>query len=271
MGWFDGNPAHLWEHPPRGAGAPLRRVHGRRRRGAGEGARVVRGAATTAGSPRSSTTSSSPSPENAEARELQADALEQLGYGAENATWRNFFLMGAQELREGVSGTPDRDRAARHPPRLTVSQLLDAMAIRLDGPRAWEQHLRIDWVVTDPDEEHAITVRNGVLSHRPGQARPRGRRRPRRRARGAQPAPAQNRRHRRAGRERAPAGRGRRRQARRAARPARRARPGLRDRHPGVDPESQEAHSAVSRILARTRFESKWASAISRAALHWRS
>ena len=45
-------------------------------------------------------------PENAEARELQADALEQLGYGAENATWRNFFLMGAQELRDGVSGTP---------------------------------------------------------------------------------------------------------------------------------------------------------------------
>ena len=46
------------------------------------------------------------------------------------------------------------------------------MAIRLDGPRAWEQHLRIDWVVTDPDEEHAITVRNGVLRHRPGRHDP---------------------------------------------------------------------------------------------------
>ena len=42
------------------------------------------------------------------------------------------------------------------------------MAIRLDGPRAWGLHLRIDWVVTDPDESHALTVRNGVLSHTPG-------------------------------------------------------------------------------------------------------
>jgi alkyl sulfatase BDS1-like metallo-beta-lactamase superfamily hydrolase len=46
--------------------------------------------------------------------------------------------------------------------------LLDAMAIRLNGPRAAEQHLCIDWRVTDPDEGHAITVRNGVLRHRPG-------------------------------------------------------------------------------------------------------
>ncbi len=62
MGWFDGNPAHLWEHPPveqarryvefmGGAEAVL------------EKARASPSTpATTAGSPRSSTTSSSPSP-----------------------------------------------------------------------------------------------------------------------------------------------------------------------------------------------------------------
>ncbi len=77
-------------------------------------------------------------PENREARELQADALEQLGYGAENATWRNFFLMGAKELREGISGTPTATAPPDVVARLSVSQLLDAMAIRLDGPRAWE-------------------------------------------------------------------------------------------------------------------------------------
>ena len=86
--------------------------------------------------------------------------------------WRNFYLTGAQELREGISGTP----TATAPPdvlaRLTVSQLLDAMAIRLNGPRAAEQQLRIDWIVTDPDEQHAITVRNGVLRHRPGSHAP---------------------------------------------------------------------------------------------------
>jgi alkyl sulfatase BDS1-like metallo-beta-lactamase superfamily hydrolase len=78
--------------------------------------------------------------------------------------------MGARELREGVSGTP----TATAPPdvlaQLSVSQLLDAMAIRLDGPRAWEARLTINWEVTSPNEQHTIRVRNGVLSHRRGRA-----------------------------------------------------------------------------------------------------
>ncbi len=167
MGWFDGNPAHLWEHPPvegakryvefmGGAEAVLEKA--RESFAAGDYrwvAEVVNHLVFA-------------EPENQEARELQADALEQLGFGAENATWRNFFLRGAKELRQGISGTP----TATAPPdvlaRLTVSQLLDAMAIRLNGPRAGDHHLRIDWHVTDPDEQYAITVRNGVLRHRPG-------------------------------------------------------------------------------------------------------
>ena len=47
------------------------------------------------------------------ARELYADTLEQLAYGAENAMWRNFFLCGATELREGNFGTPTRRRRRR--------------------------------------------------------------------------------------------------------------------------------------------------------------
>ncbi len=166
MGWFDGNPAHLWEHPPveqarryvefmGGTEAVLEKA--RESFEAGDYRWVAEAVNHLVFA----------EPSNETARELQADALEQLGYGAENATWRNFFLMGAKELREGISGTP----TAAAPPdivaNLSVSQLLDAMAIRLDGPRAWEHHLRIDWIITDPDEEHAITVRNGVLSHRP--------------------------------------------------------------------------------------------------------
>jgi alkyl sulfatase BDS1-like metallo-beta-lactamase superfamily hydrolase len=167
MGWFDGNPAHLWEHPP---------VEGARRY-----VEFMGGAEAVLEKARASFEDGDyrwvaevvnhlvfAEPENREARELQAGALEQLGFGAENATWRNFFLIGARELREGISGTP----TATAPPdvlaRLTVSQLLDAMAIRLNGPRAGEHDLRIDWHVADPDEQHAITVRNGVLRHRPG-------------------------------------------------------------------------------------------------------
>ena len=108
------------------------------------------------------------------------------------------------------------------------------MAIRLDGPRAWEHHLRIDWVVTDPDEEHAITVRNGVLSHRPGRHDP-----------SADAALVVDREAlnelllktadigelAESGRLRVEGDGG---EARRAARPARRARPRLRHRHPGL-------------------------------------
>jgi alkyl sulfatase BDS1-like metallo-beta-lactamase superfamily hydrolase len=171
MGWFDGNPAHLWEHPPverarryvelmGGAEAVLEGA----RRSYEDGdyrwvAEVVNHVVFA-------------EPENEAARELQADTLEQLGYGAENATWRNFFLMGAKELREGISGTPTATAPADVVANLSVAQLLDAMAIRLDGPRAWDEHLRIDWVVADPDEAHAITVRNGVLRHRPGRHAP---------------------------------------------------------------------------------------------------
>ncbi|MGE5281521.1 MAG: alkyl/aryl-sulfatase [Chloroflexota bacterium] len=167
MGWFDGNPAHLWEHPPveqarryvefmGGAEAVLEKARASFAAGDYRWVAEVVNRVVFA------------EPENREARELQVDALEQLGYGAENASWRNFFLMGAKELREGVS----RTAAVTAPPdvlaRLTVSQVLDAMAIRLDGPRAAEHELRIAWRVTDPDEEHAITVRNGVFRHRPG-------------------------------------------------------------------------------------------------------
>jgi alkyl sulfatase BDS1-like metallo-beta-lactamase superfamily hydrolase len=171
MGWFDGNPAHLWEHPPveqarryveliGGAEAALEKARESFEEGDYRWVAEIVNRVVFA------------EPENREARELQADALEQLGYGAENATWRNFFLMGAKELREGISGTPTATAPPNVLARLTVSQILDAMAIRLDGPRAWEHHLRIDWNVIDPDERHAITVCNGVLRHRPGSHEP---------------------------------------------------------------------------------------------------
>jgi alkyl sulfatase BDS1-like metallo-beta-lactamase superfamily hydrolase len=171
MGWFDGNPAHLWEHPPR---ERARRY-----------VELMGGAEATLAKARESFEAGDyrwvaevvnhvvyAEPENEAARELQADTLERLGHGAENATWRNFFLMGAKELRDGIGGTPTAPAPPDIVANLSVSQLLDAIAIRLDGPRAAEVHLRIDWVIADPDEKHALTVRNGVLRHRPGRHDP---------------------------------------------------------------------------------------------------
>jgi alkyl sulfatase BDS1-like metallo-beta-lactamase superfamily hydrolase len=170
MGWFDGNPAHLWEHPPveqarryvefmGGAEPVLERARESFEAGDYRWVAEVVNHVVFA------------EPGNDAARELQADALEQLGYGAENATWRNFFLMGAKELRVGIGGTPTATAPPDVVANLSVAQLLDAMAIRLNGPRAWGRELRIDWVITAPDEAHAITVRNGVLRHRAGRHR----------------------------------------------------------------------------------------------------
>lgn len=81
------------------------------------------------------------SAEHRPARALYADTLEQLAYGSENRTWRNFFLSGATELREGGFGTPTATSAPAILAQLTPEQLLDAIAISVDDPRAWDLDL----------------------------------------------------------------------------------------------------------------------------------
>jgi len=106
-------------------------------------------------------------PDNADARQLQADALEQLGYQSENATWRNAYLSGAQELRDGVAAatasggnTDDLVRA------LTPTMFFDYLGVRVDALKAADNDLSINWRFTDLGEDYALTLRNGVLTHR---------------------------------------------------------------------------------------------------------
>lgn len=163
MGWFDGNPAHLWEHPPvqsatryvefmGGADEVLRRA--RESFAAGDFRWVVQVVNHVVFA----------DPDNAEARDLQADALEQLGYGSENGTWRNFYLTGALELRHGPVGTPTTTAAPDFMRALTLDQLFDALAIRVDGPRSWDADICVRWSVKDR-EPVTMRLRNGVLTH----------------------------------------------------------------------------------------------------------
>ncbi len=94
---------------------------------------------------------------------LYADTLEQLGYGSENGTWRNFFLSGATELREGNFGTPISTNAPAIIAQLTPEQVFDAIAITVNGPRAWDLDLAFDVSVTDLGRDFHVTLRNGVL------------------------------------------------------------------------------------------------------------
>ena len=88
-------------------------------------------------------------PDDAAAKDALADVYEQLGYGAENGTWRNFYLTGAQELRDGVKPPAVTDLGAGMAGALTIEQLFDSLAIRVDGPRAAAESLVIDWHFTD--------------------------------------------------------------------------------------------------------------------------
>ncbi|MFD4542676.1 alkyl/aryl-sulfatase [Streptomyces bauhiniae] len=166
LGWFDGNPAHLWEHPP--VEAAIRYVD------------FMGGADTVLSRARESYASGDfrwvaqvvnhvlfANPDNAEARALQADALEQLGYGSENGTWRNFYLTGALELREGPVGTPTVAASPDIMRALPLTQLLDSLAIRVDGPRSWDADLAIRFRLRDGDPV-SLRLRNGVLIHTTG-------------------------------------------------------------------------------------------------------
>src|SRR5690348_2494577 len=133
LGWYDGNPAHLWLHPPEAAAARYVKVIGgvdatigRAREFADAG--DLRFAAELASHAVFADPSSDP------AKTLLADVLTRLGYSAECATWRNNFLTGAKELRGTVVDTAVS--AAGMAGALTVTQLFDSLAIRIDGKRA---------------------------------------------------------------------------------------------------------------------------------------
>ena len=107
-------------------------------------------------------------PDHPGAKEALADVLEQLGFGSENATWRSFYLSGAYELRHGPSA-PALDPGAGMAAALTVDQLFDTLAIRVDGPRAASDSFAIHWNFTDTGEIVRLTLSNGALiqTHNP--------------------------------------------------------------------------------------------------------
>ena len=105
-------------------------------------------------------------PQNLPGRALLADAFEQLGYQAESASWRNAYLYGAQELRQGVKRLGAR--RVLGPGILagvTAGTLFDFMAIRLNGPNAAGLQWRINWVLRDSGKLVAMKLQNCTLTH----------------------------------------------------------------------------------------------------------
>lgn len=104
-------------------------------------------------------------PGNQEAKELQADALEQLGYQAESSLWRNNYLMGAQELRKGVGDKPPTGGSADLQKAMTIDLYFDYMGILLNGPKAEGRYIVLNWDFTDTGERYVLTLENSALTY----------------------------------------------------------------------------------------------------------
>jgi len=106
-------------------------------------------------------------PDHQGARKLLARSYEQLGYAAESATWRNFYLSGAQELRTGKIGNgPDPALAIGMLAQAPVERYLDALAASLNGPKAADSRFRLNLAFSDTGDTHVLWVENAVLHHR---------------------------------------------------------------------------------------------------------
>jgi len=166
MGWYDGNPANLWKHTP---------VEGATRyvaaMGGADAVVAIARDAYAIGDFRWVAELLNhvlfADETNEAAKALQADAFEQLGFGAENGTWRSAFLAGAYELRRGPFGTPTTTTAPDLMGALTPGQTFDAIAIRVDGPKAWHEHLVIGIVIDGAGvtTSYRLELANGVLIH----------------------------------------------------------------------------------------------------------
>lgn len=169
MGWYDANPVHLGALDPSESakkyveylgdtGAVLKKAKEDFDKGEYQWVAEITNVLVYA------------DPENKEARYLCADALEQLGYQAESGPWRNAYLSGAKELREGTvsddkyraNGSADTQRS------MTPEMMLDYLGIRIDSNAAQDLNLKINLKITDTGENYLLTVHSGVLLYQAG-------------------------------------------------------------------------------------------------------
>lgn len=168
LGWFIGNPATLHTLPPveasrryvemmGGADALLQKAREYYDKGEYRWVAEVVNHAVFA------------DPNDQAAKNLQANALEQMGYQAESGPWRNFYLTGAKELREGVAKLPVPQTASPDTVRaMDLDLFFDFLAMRLNGPKAQGKQIVLNLSFPDIEEKYVLEMVNGVLNHTQG-------------------------------------------------------------------------------------------------------
>ena len=172
LSWYDANPANLHKLPPSDAGkkyvelaggevALLQKAREAFERGEYRWVAELLNHLVFA------------NPENAEARHLQADTFEQLGYQAESSTFRNSYLMGAQELRQGpppAARTQIRGKGLLM--AMTIQQVFDTLAVRLKSDEVAGVTVSLNWTFTDINEKWLVGISHRTLFSTPGRHDP---------------------------------------------------------------------------------------------------
>jgi alkyl sulfatase BDS1-like metallo-beta-lactamase superfamily hydrolase len=164
MGWFDGNPAHLWEHPPvqaakryveciGGLDSVILKAKSYAQQGDLRFACTLLNHAVFA------------EPSSSNAREALASVYDRLAFGSENGPWRNFYLTGAQELRHGENKALVTLSGAESMQVLSAEQLFDSIAIMIDGLRAQNECYSIDIYLKDLQQQFRLILSNGALTY----------------------------------------------------------------------------------------------------------
>jgi alkyl sulfatase BDS1-like metallo-beta-lactamase superfamily hydrolase len=107
-------------------------------------------------------------PENLEAKHLLADAFEQLGYQAESANWRNIYLVGASELRNGMNKDLSPLDVSGIINYMPVADFLKLMAIKLNGPKADGRNITLNVTLTNSNQTYTLRLENAVLTYKEG-------------------------------------------------------------------------------------------------------
>ncbi|NVM89548.1 alkyl sulfatase BDS1-like metallo-beta-lactamase superfamily hydrolase [Variovorax sp. SG517] len=165
LGWYDANPANLNPLPPvayakktieymGGADAVLARAREDFKKGEFRWVASAMSQVVYA------------DPSNRAARELGADALEQMGYQSEAGTWRSAYLVGAMELRDGVPKIAGGNSANADSLKAVSNDLFfDFLGVRLNAARAEGRKMAINWSFTDSNQQFVLTLENSALTH----------------------------------------------------------------------------------------------------------
>ena len=167
MGWYDANPVNLNKLPPEdtaiktveymgGSKAILEKARKDYEEGKYQWVAEVTNHIVFA------------EPNNQEARDLCADAMEQLAYQAESGTWRNAYLCGAKELRNGSIPFANVGGSTDVRTKMNSELMLDYIGICLDNNAAQDLNFTANLNLTDTGEKYLLTVKSGVLVYQKG-------------------------------------------------------------------------------------------------------